>query len=104
MNSAGDIFVVENGAFKVRRVDSVSGTIETVAGTGRAGYSGDGGLASRADINPTAIAVDQRGNLYISDTEHNRIRRIDVQGDHLNGSRERLTASQDRDRITRTLG
>jgi streptogramin lyase len=80
VNSAGDIFVVENGAFKVRRVDSVSGTIETVAGTGRAGYSGDGGLAPRADINPTGIAVDQRGNLYISDREHNRIRRVDVQG------------------------
>lgn len=76
-DSAGNVFIVENGAFTVRRVDAKTGIIETVAGTGREGFSGDGGPAIRANISPVGVAVDQHGNLYISDLEHNRIRRVD---------------------------
>jgi streptogramin lyase len=77
-DSGGNVFIVENSGFTVRRVDSARGIIETVAGTGRDGFSGDGGPATRAEINPSAIAVDRNGNLYISDIEHNRVRLIDA--------------------------
>lgn len=77
---SGDVYLTENGQFTVRKVDSHTGIISTVAGTGRNGFSGDGGLATKADLNPTGIAVDSRGNLYIADTEHNRIRRVDPSG------------------------
>lgn len=79
-DSAGNVFIVENGAFTVRRVDANTGVIQTVAGTGREGFSGDGGPAIQADISPAGIAVDQHGNLYISDIEHNRIRRVNATG------------------------
>jgi hypothetical protein len=63
----------------VRRVDLTSGVITTVAGTGVAGYSGDGGPASSASLNsPQRIAVDSVGNLYVADTGNNVVRRIDA--------------------------
>ena len=77
VDSVGNVFIVENGAFTVRRVDAKTGVIQTVAGTGREGFSGDGGPAIQANISPVGVAVDQHGNLYISDMEHNRIRRVD---------------------------
>jgi sugar lactone lactonase YvrE len=56
--------------------------ISTVAGSGRYGYSGDGGPAEQACLNvPYDAAIDRAGNLYIADTGNNRIRRIDVKGD-----------------------
>lgn len=51
--------------------------ISTVAGNGTAGYSGDGGNATQAELNnPTALAVDGSGNIYIADSFNNRIRKI----------------------------
>jgi trimeric autotransporter adhesin len=79
VDAAGDVFVIENGQFMVRRIDAVTGVITTVAGTGHDGFSGDGGTATNADINPAGVAV-HGGNLYISDIEHNRIRRVDAAG------------------------
>ena len=64
---------------KVRRVDLTSGIITTVAGTGVADYSGDGGPATSASLNrPQRIAVDSVGNLYVADTGNNAVRRIDA--------------------------
>jgi NHL repeat-containing protein len=80
VDTAGNLFIVENGEFKVRRVDEATGVITTVAGTGVDGFSGDAGPAVRAEINPSGIAVDATGNLYIADLEHNRIRRVDASG------------------------
>jgi DNA-binding beta-propeller fold protein YncE len=77
VDSLGNLFIIENGTFKVRKVDANSGIIRTVAGTGHDGFSGDGGLATDADMNPVGIALDRQGNLYISDMVHNRIRRVD---------------------------
>ena len=58
---------------------SSSARIETVAGTGRAGDSGDGGPADRAMLNmPFDVALDRDGNLYFSDTFNHIIRRIDA--------------------------
>ena len=61
-----------------QRIRKVSGgNISTIAGTGAAGYSGDGGPALQAQVNnPFAITIDGAGNLYIGDTTNNRIRKI----------------------------
>src|SRR5262249_28013252 len=57
------------------------GTIKTVAGTGTAGFSGDGGLATSATIYfATDVAVDSAGNLYIADYDNNRIRKVNTSG------------------------
>jgi NHL repeat len=66
---------------RIRRVDLSSGIISTVAGTGVAGFSGDGGPALRARIRaPRAIDRDPQGNLYFADSRNNRIRRVGPDG------------------------
>ncbi len=67
----------ETGSPTIRKVDT-SGIITTIAGTGIAGFSGDGGPATAAQINNIALcsAIDAYGNLYIADSKNNRIRRI----------------------------
>ncbi len=77
----GDIYVGDGEAGRIRRIDASTGTIETVAGTGTPGYSGDGGPAIEARVGaPTAIRFDGAGNLYFSDRDHNVVRRIDGAG------------------------
>jgi NHL repeat-containing protein len=72
----GALYIADAKAHRIRRVDG-SGIITTVAGTGTAGYSGDGGEAMAASFNqPTAIAFDATGNLYICDTGNNVIRKV----------------------------
>lgn len=63
----------------VRKIDP-SGTITTVAGTGRPGFSGDGGPATEAKVTAGDVALDTSGNLYISDGENQRIRKVDKDG------------------------
>jgi hypothetical protein len=68
------------GGHTVRKFDS-DGTITTVAGTGEAGFSGNGGPATKAQLNlPGAVTVDREGNLYISDSNNHRIRKVDKDG------------------------
>jgi sugar lactone lactonase YvrE len=75
---AGNLYFAETDANLVRRVN-VDGTILTLAGTGGAGYAGDGSLATRATLkSPTAVAVDAAGNVYIADRENNLVRKIDA--------------------------
>jgi sugar lactone lactonase YvrE len=63
----------------VRRVAASTGIISTIAGTGIAGYSGDGGAATSAQLdNPQGIAMDAAGNIYIADAGNNLVRRIDA--------------------------
>lgn len=80
IDAAGAIYVVDAGNQRVRKI-ATSGIITTIAGTGVAGFSGDGGLAVNAQLHdPTAIAVDTSGNLYIADTGNNRIRKVASNG------------------------
>ncbi|SFD38451.1 NHL repeat-containing protein [Paracidovorax konjaci] len=79
-DAAGALYIVDSGNHRVRRVDA-AGTIVTVAGTGVAGYGGDGGPAVAAQLNePRGIAVDAAGNLYVADLNNHRIRRVDAGG------------------------
>ena len=56
-----------------------SGIITTVAGTGTAGFSGDGGPAISANLNsPIGVVTESQGNLFISDFQNNRVRRVDA--------------------------
>ena len=76
----GNMFFVEMQNHVIRRVDAKSGIISTIAGTGKAGYSGDGGPAREAQFNrPHSIALDHRGGLYVADIGNHRIRRIDLE-------------------------
>ncbi len=79
-NSSGDIYLTESSGHRVRRIDSQSGLITTVAGTGEQGFSGDGGPALQARFGaeaPWGLALDSRGGIYVSDTNNHRVRRID---------------------------
>ncbi len=79
IDASGDIYVVDGDAARVRKIDVSTGLISTVAGTGRQGYGGDGGPATRATFsNPTGVAVDGSGNVFVADTGNNRVRRVDA--------------------------
>ncbi len=79
-DGAGNLYIAEYWNHRIRRVDG-SGIITTVAGIGKSGYSGDGGLAVEASLwHPEGVAVDERGNLYIADRGNQRIRRVDGSG------------------------
>ncbi len=72
-DSAGNLYLADSSA-RIRKV-YVAGTIATIAGTGSAGYSGDGGPALSAQLNqPSGVGVDSTGALYIADTGNNAIR------------------------------
>lgn len=73
----GRLYIADSDNHCVRAVDLETGTISTVAGVGRLGFSGDGGPAARAELTrPFGIAFDGRGDLYIADTFNNRIRKV----------------------------
>ena len=66
-DAIGNMYVVEESGHRVRKI-TPGGIITTIAGNGTAGFSGDGGLATSAQLNtPTGIAVDPAGNVYIGD-------------------------------------
>jgi sugar lactone lactonase YvrE len=77
VDSAGSLFIADLFNERIRRVDAITGVITTVAGTGVAGFSGDGGPATRARLNGApGVAVDSAGNLFIADLFNKRIRRV----------------------------
>jgi len=76
----GNIFFVEMKNNLVRRVDAKTGAISTVAGTGKAGFSGDGGPATKAQLkSPHSITLDHDGHLYICDIGNHRIRVVNLE-------------------------
>jgi sugar lactone lactonase YvrE len=79
-DAAGNLYVDDYNNSRIRRVDR-KGIIKTVAGTGEAGFSGDGGPATAAKLSEVeGISVDENGNLLIADTSNQRIRRVDEKG------------------------
>ena len=73
----GNLFIAERDNHVIRKVDRATGVISTVAGTGTAGFSGDGGPASHAQLRqPHSLVVDSDGNLLVCDIGNQRIRRI----------------------------
>jgi streptogramin lyase len=78
-DKAGNYYVADMANHAVRRVDAKTGTITTFAGTGAAGYSGDGGPANKAQLKqPHSIQFGPDGSLYICDIGNNVIRRVDM--------------------------
>jgi uncharacterized protein (TIGR03437 family) len=76
VDSSGNLYIADAGNNVIRKVIT-SGTISTVAGNNAAGYSGDGGAATSAQLNaPVAVAVDSSGNLYIADANNFVIRLV----------------------------
>ena len=77
---AGNLFIADSGNNVIRKV-ATNGLTSIVAGNGSYSYSGDGGQATNAGLAaPTAVAVDATGNLFISDTWNNFIRKVDTNG------------------------
>jgi streptogramin lyase len=78
-DSAGNMLFVEMKNHVVRKVDAKTGIISTLAGTGKEGFSGDGGPATQATFRqPHSIALDAAGHVYIADILNHRIRRVDA--------------------------
>ena len=76
---AGNLFVADAHHARIRKIDVATGIIDTVAGCGVEGYSGDDGPAVHAQLaSPHGSAVDRHGNIYIADLKNDRIRRVDA--------------------------
>jgi sugar lactone lactonase YvrE len=87
VDNGGHLFIAEEGDIdindtqhsRVREVDLATGLIATVAGTGTAGYAGDGGQATAAELNgPSGLAVAGAGHLFIADCNNNRVREVNL--------------------------
>ncbi len=76
----GNVYIGDSGNYRVRKITASTGVITTLAGTGTAGYGGDGGQATAADIyNPWGVDLDSSLNVYFSDFGgYNVIRKVTV--------------------------
>ncbi|MET7389862.1 hypothetical protein ACFYPT_35845 [Streptomyces sp. NPDC005529] len=80
VGSDGSVYVADRDNHRIRRI-TPNGTITTLAGTGQAHFSGDGGPAVQATLNaPSSVAVDGDGTVYVADRDNHRIRRITPDG------------------------
>lgn len=77
VDTSGNLYISGHG--RIRKVD-VTGTITTMAGTGAAGYSGDGGPATAALFYCWALKTDKRGNIYFGDINNHVVRKINAAG------------------------
>ena len=77
----GDLYIADTGNNVIRKVTAATGVITTFAGTGTAGFLGDGGVATSARLNaPESVSISASGELYIADAGNNRIRRVSTGG------------------------
>ncbi|HEY0989933.1 MAG TPA: hypothetical protein VGD80_22845, partial [Kofleriaceae bacterium] len=75
----GMLYIADTENNRIRKVDIQTGIIDTIAGTGQQGYSGDGGPATAAMLyHPRDLEIGPDGNLYVADTDNGRIRQIDL--------------------------
>ena len=80
LDGSGDMFIADTANHRIREV-TATGAIATVAGSGAAGYVGDGGAATAAELYaPSGVAVDGNGNLFIADTGNHAIRLVTPDG------------------------
>jgi trimeric autotransporter adhesin len=80
VDSFGNVLIADSGNSRVRQI-APSGNITTVAGNGVYGYNGDGAAATRAQLaNPSCVRVDSNNNIYISDSDNGRIRKVNSSG------------------------
>jgi len=77
VDAAGNVYVADNGNQIIRKVDPFGRTTTIAGGAGLAGFVDAGGIASRFN-SPTGVAVDGSGNVYVSDTNNHRIRKVDL--------------------------
>lgn len=81
LDEAGTLYIADAGNHRVRTVNAATGIISTVAGTGKIQFFGDGGPATAAGLfAPRGVAVGPEGTLYIADTQHACIRKVDRDG------------------------
>jgi uncharacterized protein (TIGR03437 family) len=79
-DASGNVYFIEEGSNRVRQL-STDGFLRIVAGNSQPGFSGDGGPATQARLNnPSGVAVDNEGNLYIADAGNARVRKVDTGG------------------------
>jgi streptogramin lyase len=75
----GDMYIAEAASHRIRKIDTTTGIITTIAGTGVDGYTGDGGLAINATMGtPSGLCVDSMDNVYFADIKYNSVRKIDL--------------------------
>jgi streptogramin lyase len=90
VDSAGDVYIADLGNHVIREVSAKTGIIQTVAGNGASGSTGDGGPANKASIVPLRIALDSQGNLYFANSiqsptgSYNTVREVNVSAGWLN--------------------
>ena len=75
IDASSNIYIADSGNHRIRKVTS-GGVISTVAGNGTVGFSGDGGPATAASLSPVGVTISASGNIYIPDSENNRIWRV----------------------------
>lgn len=81
MGPDGRVYIADELNNRVRVYDPATGIVNTIAGVGTAGFSGDGGLATAAELyRPTGVAFDAEGRVYIADSYNHRIRRMRLEG------------------------
>ncbi|MFB3112752.1 MAG: hypothetical protein ACE10G_12020, partial [Gemmatimonadales bacterium] len=81
VDSNDDVYIVDTDNSSIRKVEVATGRIDTIAGSTIAGYSGDGGPATAAEMNnPSKVVVDSSGNYYIADTFNSVIRKVSASG------------------------
>jgi hypothetical protein len=84
VDGSGNVYIADSANYEIREF-SVGGNINTVAGNGTYGYSGDGGLATNAELSwPCGVAVDSSGNIFIADYNNYRIREVTVSNGKIN--------------------